>query len=239
MRIWNARALLCTGLEFGLLCFSPFLLFSQRTADASPGGAGKPAYGGCPAPSHEGVMICAPALFHGVSEIDAPFQLIASGTSSKGQVKLMELWADGKKVTQTAGTPFDEVVILESGTHELTVVELDTTGAYVKSAPFQVTVEGNNSQTCSPPSSPGVHVCDPLPNSCHTAPWTTVFAAGTGKNGTVSRMELWINGVKIGNFPGNRVSTNLYVTDFSRLTIVEVDSKGASIKSLPIVVQSC
>jgi hypothetical protein len=147
-------------------------------------------------------------------------------------VKLMELWADGKKVTQTDGTPFDEPVTLELGTHELTVIELDTTGAFVKSAPFTVTVvPAQIGDTCSPPAAPGVNVCSPLPNSCNGQPWVPVIAAGKGKSGTVDRMELWFEGAMIANFPGDRINTNLVMLGIGTVTIYEVDSKGASIAS--------
>ena len=234
MRTSIVRAIFHTGLLSVLICSSPHFLYSQTDSNAAPA-----VYGNCPAPSHEGVTICAPLLSNGGSTIDAPFQAIAAATSGKGQVSLMELWADGKKIMQTDGSPFDQAVTLAPGTHEITFVELDTTGASLKSTPFKLTVEGNNSQTCDPPAGPGVNVCDPEPNSCHTSAWTTVSAAGTAKSGTISRMELWINGVKIANFSGDKISTNLYIADFSKLTIVEVDSKGDSIKSPVIVVQSC
>jgi hypothetical protein len=227
----------CAGLQFALLCSSPFLLFSQ-SIDPGPraAAAALPAYGGCPAPSREGVKICAP---YAGSSIDAPFQVIASGTSGRAQVRLMELWADGKKITETAGSPFDQPVTLGVGTHRLTLIELDSTGAFAKSTPLEVTVEGNDGETCPLPAGPGVNVCEPMRGSCHTTSWVTVLAAAKGKSGTVSRMELWVNGGKIANFPGNRINTNLFIQDFSTVTIFEVDSKGGSIKSAPIILQSC
>jgi hypothetical protein len=226
----------CAGLLFALLCSSPFLLFSQSTDKASTAAAALPAYGGCPAPSQEGVKICAP--FQN-SFINGPLQVIASGTSGSGQVTLMELWADGKKVTQTNGSTFDSPVTLPVGTHELTVIEISTTGASAKSAPLKVTVENNSGETCPLPPGPGVNVCEPMRGSCHTTAWVTVLAAAKGQSGTVSRMELWVNGGKVANFPGNRINTHMFIQDFSTVTVYEVDSKGAFIKSAPIVLQSC
>lgn len=237
MSSWNARRMFCAGLQSALLCSSPFLLFSQSTDSAPKAAAASlPAYGGCPAPSREGVKICAP---YAGSSIDAPFQVIASGTSGRAQVRLMELWADGKKISETAGSPFDQPVTLGAGTHKLTLIELDSTGAFAKSTPLQVTVEGNDGETCPLPAGPGVNVCAPMRGSCHTTSWVTVLAAAKGKSGTVSRMELWVNGGKIANFSGDRINTNLFIQDFSTVTIYEVDSKGGSIKSAPIVLQSC
>ena len=48
-----------------------------------------------------------------------------------------------------------------------------------------------------------------------------------------------MNGAKIANFPDDRINTNLFIQDFSTVTIYEIDSKGASIRSAPIVVHSC
>ena len=85
----------------------------------------------------------------------------------------MELWADGKKVTQTNGTPFDAPVTLPVGTHELTVIEVSTSGAFAKSAPLKVTVENNSGEACPLPPGPGVNVCEPMRGSCHTTAWVS------------------------------------------------------------------
>jgi hypothetical protein len=234
---WNARRMSFAGLQFALLCSSPFLLFSQSADRASTAAAAALApYGGCPAPSREGVKICAP---YADSFIEAPFQVIASGTSGRGQVTVMELWADGKKVKQANASPFDEPVMLPAGTHELTVIEVSTTGAFAKSAPLKVTVEDNRGGTCPLPAGPGVNVCEPMRGSCHTTSWVSVVAAAKGKSGIVNRMELWVNGGKIANFPGDRINTHLFIQDFNTVTIYEVDSKGGFIKSAPILLQSC
>jgi hypothetical protein len=233
MRTWSVRAIFCTGLQFALICSLPLPLFSQSTGEASSGAAPLAPYGSCQAPSHEGVTICQPpGAVQFTYEIPSPFQVIAAGTSGRAQVELMELWADGKKLTQTSGTPFDEPVTLDLGKHQLTVVELDAIGAFAKSVPFTVSVVPPQvSSSCSPPGAPGVNVCAPLPNTCNTQPWVIVVAAGKGKSGTVSRMELWFEGAKIANFPGDLINTNLVMLGIGTITIYEVDSKGASIAS--------
>ncbi|HXU17733.1 MAG TPA: hypothetical protein VN708_21535 [Terriglobales bacterium] len=175
--------------------------------------------------------ICHPVGFNNTTTIDSPFQVISSGTGAGGAVKRMEVWVDYQKVNQASGNLFDSPVSLTSGNHRLVVVELDSTGAYLKSSPLMVTIQNTANQPCDPPSGPGVNVCDPAPGSCHTTPWTTISAASTGASGSVRRMELWSGGVKLANFPGNTIHTNLYLPDFSTVTIVEVDSAGGLIKS--------
>ena len=231
MHTWNARTVLRTGLQLALICSSPFALFSQTTAQTSSGAAALAPYGGCPAPSHAGVNICVPGTGF---EVPSPFQVIAAGTSGRAQVRLMELWADGKKVTHTDGTPFDEPVTLGLGTHELTAIEVDTIGNFVKSTPFEVTVVPSQldpqTEKCLPPSEPGVNICTPTQNGCNTTPWVPIIASGRGRSGTVNRMELWNNGTKIANFPGDRINTNLIML-FGKVTIYEVDSKGAALSA--------
>lgn len=228
MRNWSVRAVLSAGI-LTLAGASILSLFLPGVIEASGGGA-LPPYGGCLAPSTEGINICEPA--EGKTpftwETGSPFQVIAAGTSGRGQVTRMELWADGKKVTQTEGTPFDEPVSLSLGTHQLTVIELNSLGGYVKSTPFDVSVmQDNSSTTCDPPSSPGVNVCSPAPGGCNTQPWVDFSAAGKGNSGKVDRMELWIDGGKIANFPGDKINTSLIMV-FGTVTIYEVDSKGDS-----------
>lgn len=229
MRLWSAHAL-----QLVLICSSSFSLFSQITTQKPGTAAALPAYGGCPAPSNAGVNVCAPAAAGIQAELPSPFQVIAAGTSGRAPVKLVELWADGKKIGQSEGTPFDEPVTLGLGNHVLTAIELDTIGNFVKSKPFIVTVVPAQLDTltekCLPPAAPGVNICTPTQNGCNTASWVAIVASGRGKNGTVSRMELWNNGTKIANFPGDRVYTNLIML-FGTVTIYEVDSKGSALSS--------
>lgn len=221
----------CTGLLVAPVCFSPLTLSSQNTTPTSSTEPPPAAYGNCAAPSQPGFNICNPGEPNSFAwETSSPIQVIAAATSGTAQVRIMELWADGKKVAQTDGTPFDEPISLNAGTHTLTLVEQDTTGTEIKSAPFQVAVVGNDHPLCSAPSSPGVNVCSPFPGGCNTSPWVDFDAVGKGKSGTVNRMELWVSGTKVANFPGDRISTSLIMA-FGEVSMVEVDSKGASLSS--------
>lgn len=217
------------------------LLFMMWTVSTqSSVAANAPAYGNCAAPANAGVRVCQPFNVSNSTTIASPFQLIASGTGANGAVERMEVWVDFAKTKQSSGNLFDAPLTLSSGTHRLVVVEVDTTGAFMKSAPIGVSVQNSTTgETCAAPGSAGVNVCEPTLGSCHTSAWTTILAAGTGASGAVRRMDLWSNGVKLANFPGSTINTNLYLADFSTLTIVEVDTAGVSIKSPRITIQSC
>jgi hypothetical protein len=228
MHTSNVRALFCAGLV-AVACASILPLFSPGLIEAS-GTPPPTGYGNCPAPANPGFNICNPGEPNTFAwETDAPVQVIAAATSETGQVQTMEVWADGKKVAESQGTPFDSPINLDSGTHTLRVVEIDSTGAVAKSAPFQVSVQGGagGGNGCSAPSEPGVHVCNPSPGGCNSQSWVTIDATGKGASGKVERMELWIDGTDIANFPGNEIGTNLIMV-YGEVKIVEVDSKGNS-----------
>jgi hypothetical protein len=228
------------GLLIGLLTLYPCAISSQESTAESSTAASVPAFGNCPAPTNAGVRVCHPVNFNNSTTIASPFQFIASGTGAHGPVREMQVWVDFVKVKQASGNLFDAPLNLTSGTHRLVVVEQDTTGAFTKSAPITLSIQGSTEgQPCAPPGGPGVNVCEPLIGSCHTAGWTTIIASGTGASGSVRRMELWSSEVKLANFPGDTINTNLFLPDFSTVTIVEVDSAGALIKSPRITIQSC
>lgn len=211
--------------------FLSTLSFSQSSS------ASVAAYGNCPAPATAGVSLCFPKP----AGVAAPLQVIAAGTGAGGPVKVMQLWVDHKKFVQVPGSLFDMPVDLASGTHRIVVVELDTTGQAIASAPVYVTVEGDTTnQACATPGSAGVNLCSPTPSSCEVADWTTVLAAGSSPAGTaVIRMELWVNGVKLYNSEGDLINTNLVLYQGERVVVQEVDNTGGHIASTPVYINPC
>jgi len=226
MPIRRVSAVVCTGiLAATCALFLPYI--SPGVTDVFAGTLLP--YGNCAAPSQAGIAICEPGEPNSFAwETSTPFQVIAAATSGTAQVQFMELWADGKKVAQADGAPFDEAVNLPAGTHTLTLIEHDVTGTEIKSAPFELAVEGNDHPACNAPASPGLNVCSPNSGGCNTEPWVDFDAVGKGASGSVDRMELWIEGTRIANFPGDRISTSLIMA-YGEIGIVEVDTAGHSI----------
>jgi hypothetical protein len=222
MPYWASRTILRLGLPLALICCS----LPTFTQTLQP-------YGRCSPPAQQGVNICMP--YNGAM-VPSPFQLIGAGTSGRGLVVQMQLWADGKKIIQTFGMPFDQPINLPLGNHQLTLIEVDDTGFSSKSAPLNITVVSGDSTPCSPPSTPGVNIC--MPNApCNTSPWLNISAAGKGQTGPVVRMEVWItngsgNAAKIANFPGNSFVTHpIFFDAFYTLEIWEIDSNGHALKA--------
>ena len=86
-------------------------------------------------------------------------------------------------------------------------------------------------QACSAPTSAGVHVCTPTQGQASKGS-VQVSAAATAANGSVQRMELWIDGKKTNNYYASQVNVTVPLSVGQHFaTVVEVDASGAYIKS--------
>ncbi|MGE5110340.1 MAG: FG-GAP repeat domain-containing protein [Acidobacteriaceae bacterium] len=85
----------------------------------------------CSAPSSAGVHVCSPVAGQTYA---SPVTVLATGKASSGSVAHMELWIDGKKVGQYSGSQINTKVSLASGQHRLVVVEVESSGSYIKSS---------------------------------------------------------------------------------------------------------
>jgi len=182
----------------------------------------------CAPPSVPGVNVCSPTPN---ADVSSPVNFIAAGTGASGTVNHLELWIDTAKIGNYTGADMNTMVSLASGTHQATVVEVDSIGNYVKSTPVNFTV---GASSCTPPSEPGVNVCSPTPNADVSSP-VNFIAAGTGASGTVNHLELWVDNEKIGNYSGAEMNTSVTLAAGAhQATVVEVDSKGNYVKSTPV-----
>jgi hypothetical protein len=182
----------------------------------------------CPPPSVPGVNVCSPTPN---SDVSSPVNFIAAGTGASGTVNHLELWIDNAKIGNYTGAEMNTSVTLAAGSHQATVVEVDSKGNYVKSTPVNFTV---GAASCTPPSAPGVNVCSPTANADVSSP-VNFIAAGTGASGTVNHLELWIDNDKIGNYTGAEMNTSVTLdAGAHQATVVEVDSKGNYVKSKPV-----
>jgi hypothetical protein len=187
------------------------------------------ASGGCAAPGSPGVNVCSPAQG---ATVGSPVTFTAAGTGASGTVDHLELWIDGTKIGNYPGASMNAPVQEPSGTHTASVVEVDSNWNYVKSAPVTFTV--GTSGPCAAPGSPGVNVCSPSQGATVGSP-VTFTAAGTGASGTVDHLELWIDGTKIGNYPGSSMSAQVQEPSGSHTaSVVEVDSTWNYVKSAPV-----
>jgi hypothetical protein len=119
--------------------------------------------------------------------------LFSTSADSFGKLRKIELWVDGKKVSEQHHTwdshaYFDYSSTYSNGYHQATFYAADVDNRLQRyDFPFTV------GATCSAPSSPGVHVCQPAVNGEGSPIEVQATAAITG---TLDRMEVWVNGVK-------------------------------------------
>ncbi len=116
-----------------------------------------------------------------------------------------------------------------SGTHTITA----TSAASSTSTGAATVTVTSSSGSCTAPSSPGAILCTPAAGSTVSSP-VQFTGAGSGASGSVNHLELWIDGTKIGNYPGNTMTASVPLANGSHTaTLVEVDSSSNFIKSTP------
>jgi len=188
--------------------------------------------GGCAGPSSAGVNICSPTAGQSVT---SPVTFVADGSGASGQVNHLELWIDGNKMGNYNGSTMNAGVTLPAGAHAATVVEVDSQLHYVKSNPVHFTVKQNSAAVnCAAPSSAGAVLCTPTAGGIEASS-VQFTGAGTGASGSVNHLELWIDGLKIGNYSGSMLNTQVTLRSGTHAaTLVEVDSQLHFVKSAPV-----
>ena len=185
-----------------------------------------PPLGGCAAPKSPGVNVCAPV---NGGTLPSLVTFIAAGTGASGTVNHLELWIDGSKSGNFPGATMNTSFTMADGAHAITVIEVDSKGAYVKSNVVNITV--GSAGSCAAPSSPGVTVCSPTQGETVSSP-VVVTAAGKGASGTVNHLELWIGGYKFGDYNGATMNASVALAAGSHaITVIEVDSNWNYVKS--------
>ena len=177
------------------------------------------ANGSCGVPNSPGALLCSPLPGQ---TYGSPVAFDGAGKGASRCVNHLELWIDGGKLGNYFSDQLSTSVALSNGSHTATLVEVDSTGAFLKSTPTNFTVG------CAAPASPGARLCSPVPGQ--TFPSTVqVTGSGTCADGLVEHLELWIDGHKIGNYAGRTISTTVTSTSGAHAaTLVAVDARVAT-----------
>jgi hypothetical protein len=177
--------------------------------------------GGCSAPSTAGVNVCTPA---NGSTVNSPVAVSAAAKVT-GTISNMQLWVDGvKKFSNTGTTTLSTSISLAAGSHRFAVIAVNTAGTKWETA-VNATV-GSGGGGCSAPSAPGVNICKPANGSTVASP-VAVQAMAT-VTGTISNMQLWVDGVKkFSNTGTTTLSTSVSLAAGShRFTVIAVNTAG-------------
>jgi hypothetical protein len=176
-------------------------------------------WGGCAYPhSGQGIHVCAP-----VGSFASPVTFNASANSF-GQLRKMELWIDGKKAGEQHHTwgpraYFNLSATLAPGRHRGVFFAADVDNR------LQETVFYFNVGSCTAPSSPGVRICSPTSGLSVNSP-VQVQAAST-VTGTISRMELWLDGAKKYTTAGSSLSTSVNLAAGKhRFAVLAINTAG-------------
>ncbi|MHB1937815.1 MAG: FG-GAP-like repeat-containing protein [Acidobacteriaceae bacterium] len=148
----------------------------------------------CDAPDAAvGINVCSPTP-GGTASSPVNF---AIGTAGDTPMRDVEVWADGKKAAEQLTGAFsnysflNDSIPLAAGSHRIVVFGVGWDNSLQEKV---FTLNVGASSSCSAPSSAGVHVCSPANGSTVPSP-VSIQAAGK-VNGTLARMELWVDGVK-------------------------------------------
>jgi hypothetical protein len=149
-------------------------------------------------PSSPGVTICSPV--NGSSNT-APIHILAAGRDSVTTAG-MDVWIDGVKFNWYAGATTVDVMDsnIGPGMHQLDIYAVGTNGEKQFAT---VTFSVSGGTACPVPSSPGVNICAPVNGATVGSP-VHISAAGRDNSATAG-MDVWLDGKKVGWFPGNTV----------------------------------
>ena len=193
-----------------------------------------PSGGGC-LPSSVGILICQPGSG---ATTTSPVTVVAGARTTVGYIVSMRVYSDNVSLVtiinpaKTTTLQMSQPITQLAGTHHLVLVAYESTGAALTQGEY-FTV-GSGPSTCSVPGTPGVHVCSPTLGQAVASP-VNFSAAAAGASGSVNRLELWVDGNKLGNYAGSSMNASVTLTSGSHVaTVVEVDSTGAYVKSTPI-----
>ena len=183
----------------------------------------------CPYPVTASLHICLPIDEHLAT---GKVRFLASARSHTQPTNRIELWVDGSKVFQVFSDRIDHSLTLSPGNHSAALIEVEANNHFIKKN-ITFTVDGVEG-SCTTPISPGVKLCSPVAGQTYTSK-IPVYASATAPTGRVNHMELWIDGHKIGNYFSDQMEANISVGNGAHLlAVVEVDTKGAYIKSEPV-----
>jgi hypothetical protein len=147
----------------------------------------------CPVPnSGTGIALCSPTR----SVIASSPVKFSIGAANQTPGRKVEVWIDGEKAGEELNgwshySFLDSTFNLANGSHTVTVFSAGWDNL-LESTTFPLTV---GSSQCAPPASPGLNACSPLN---HSALGSSVLAWASGTvDGTIARMEVWVDGVKM------------------------------------------
>ncbi len=179
-------------------------------------------WGGCAYPkAGQGIHVCLPSGSIGSNTVH-----FNASANSFGQLRKIELWVDGKKVTEQyhvwgSRAWFDFSDTLASGAHRGVIFAADIDNRQQQTV-FNFTVGG---AACIAPSTAGVNICSPASGSTVSSP---VQVQATSKvTGTIAHMQLWVDGVSKFTSASTTLTTSISLAAGThRFAVVATNTAG-------------
>jgi hypothetical protein len=153
----------------------------------------------------------------------AAINMTADAVDADGSITKVEFYENGIKVGEKSATPYSYTWnCTYSGTYNLSAQATDDDGATSTCGPIQVVVKANQS--------PSASITSPSDGAQFTAPATiNVSATATDSDGSISKVEFYSNGTKIGEksaSPYTLALSSIPAGSYA-LTIKATDDRGA------------
>lgn len=167
--------------------------------------------GAAPGNPSDGIVISTPG--NGVT-INGAVHLMA--TASEGQpVNQTQVWDDGVKLG-VYGDQIDAIYNLAPGKHTTRVMDLDSSYRIIHEASVTYAVQ---------PLLDGLQITSPAPDEIVNMS-TVHVVAQANESVTISQMQVWDNGVKLGLYPGADVNQYFNLAPGSHtVTVLDLDGK--------------
>ena len=178
------------------------------------------------------VTICTPT--NGAT-VTSPVNIVAGTTDNASTVKYVQIYVDGVKQYQVSGNQLNTSLPMSTGTHRVTVQAQDAAGTIFKST-INITVgtsSGGGGGPCTlSTTDPSVTICTPANNATVTSPVNVV--AGTTDSHTVTKMEIYLDGVGVYGVAANQLNASIPInsTGSHRIAVQAWDSIGQVFKSV-------
>lgn len=188
-----------------------------------------PAHADCTAPSSPGLRICFPNQ-NSVVMYTAALEMSVSTAS--GAIARVEVWDNGSKrdnFPYLPATLYDGS--MKNGWNRVTVKVWDTAGnLYQAQRSFYVT--GFGAGKCSAPSTAGINLCWPAPNSLQPNQAVPISATAKSQNSNIKYVNIYVDGKFLVGQAGNYIVTGAGVSAGTHtITARAVDSAGHTFKT--------
>lgn len=149
---------------------------------------------------------------------------VTGNTTQSGTITAFQLYVDGNKLYQNSSAFMDTYVSLASGSHYLVLQSWNSAGQYEKSAGTTFSVTSTSS---------GVTVSSPTAGSTVSS---VAVKASAVMSGTVTTMQVYIDGNKLYQISGSSVNTTLsnVAAGTHTLVVQSWNNSGQYAKSSPV-----